>query len=95
MIDAVRSVAQGAPYFSEGLEKKIAARRKRDPLSPREYEVLELLVNGRSNKEIEAALNLSRSTVKHHIAHIFAKLGVQDRTQAATVAVQRGIVDLE
>lgn len=95
MIAAIREVARGNSFYSEGLEEKLAVRRARDTLSPRELEVVGMLVKGCSNKEIEAALEVSQSTVKHHLAHAFSKLGVNDRTQAATAAVQRGIVELE
>ena len=95
IVTAVRSVARGNPFYSEGLEEKLAERRARNTLSPRQVEVVGLLVKGHSNKEIEAALELSPSTVKHHLTHVFSKLGVNDRTHAATVAVQRGIVELD
>tara|TARA_R110002096_G_scaffold431684_1_gene647281 strand:- start:106 stop:738 length:633 start_codon:yes stop_codon:yes gene_type:complete len=94
MIAAIREVARGVPFYSEGLEEKLEKRRTRDSLSPRELDVVRLLVKGCSNKEIEVTLELSQSTVKHHLANAFTKLGVQDRTQASTVAVKRGIVDL-
>lgn len=95
MIAAIREVAHGVPFYSEGLEEKLARRKSRNSLSPRELDVLTLLVRGHSNKEIESALNLSQSTVKHHLSNVFAKLGVHDRTQAATAAVYLGIVSLE
>jgi DNA-binding NarL/FixJ family response regulator len=95
MITAVRTVARGETYYSKGLEEKLAERRSREGLSPREMEVLEKIITGYSNKEIEGMLHMSRSTVKHHLERIFAKLDVNCRTQAATVAVQRGIVRLE
>jgi two-component system NarL family response regulator len=57
-------------------------------------EVLELIVGGRSNKEIGTALGISEATVKSHINSILGKLGVTDRTQAATTALQRGLVHL-
>ncbi len=95
MIAAVREVARGEAFFSDGLEEILAQRLAREPLTSRELEVLSLLVKGRSNKEIEVQLKVSSSTVKYHLANVFAKLGVSDRTQAATAAVQRGIVELE
>ncbi len=95
MIAAVREVARGEPFFSDGLEEVLAQRLAREPLTSREFEVLRLLVKGLSNKEIEVQLEVSSSTVKYHLANVFAKLGVSDRTQAATSAVQRGIVELE
>ena len=63
-------------------------------LTGRELEVLEQIVRGKSNKEIGAALNISEATVKSHINNILSKLGVTDRTQAATTALQRGLVHL-
>lgn len=95
VMSAIREVAVGKPYFSEGLAEKLVERRKQVNLSSRELAVLELVVAGYSNKEIVAALNMSTSAVKHHLQSIFTKLGVQDRTQATTVAFQRGIVHLE
>lgn len=95
MIAAIRTVARGEHYFSEGLEEKLNLRRKEESLSPRELEVLRSLVAGHSNKEIADVLKLSPSTVKHHLENVFTKLRVNDRTQAATAAVQRGIVRLD
>jgi DNA-binding NarL/FixJ family response regulator len=61
-------------------------------LSPREREVLQLLTRGRTNREIAGNLTLSVSTVKIHVVHILAKLGVSDRTQAAVRAIELGLV---
>jgi len=57
-------------------------------------QVLELIVRGRANKQIAYSLNIAEHTVKNHVKNILSKLGVQDRTQAATAAIQRGIVHL-
>jgi DNA-binding NarL/FixJ family response regulator len=95
VIKAIRSIAIGKAYFSDGLEEKLVARREQENLTPREMAVLQLVATGRSNKEIVAALNVSLSTVKLHLQNIFSKLGAQDRTQATAVAFQRGIVRLE
>jgi two-component system NarL family response regulator len=64
-------------------------------LTAREIGVLELVVRGRSNKEIAAQLSIAEVTVKLHVGHILTKLGVNDRTQAATTALQRGIIHLD
>ena len=64
-------------------------------LTTRELEVLKRIVAGRSNKEIASDLHISEATVKTHINSLLSKLGVNDRTQAATSALQRGIVHLE
>lgn len=95
VVTAIRQVASGRRYYSEGLAEKLDARSKQENFSSREIDVLELLVAGRSNKEIVTDLELSISTVKHHLERIFVKLRVSDRTQAATAAVQRGIIRLD
>lgn len=95
IIEAIRKVASGQPGFSPGLEEKLRARRPEDSLSPRELEVLREIVAGKCNKEIMDSLNLSQSTVKHHVERIFAKLRVYDRSQAITAAIQRGVVQLD
>jgi len=95
VVTAIRQVASGMPHYSAGLAEKLAQRRKQENFSPRENDVLELLVAGRSNKEIVTDLQVSISTVKHHLERIFVKLGVSDRTQAATAAVQRGLIRLD
>jgi len=64
-------------------------------LTGRETEVLQLIVGGNSNKEIASAMSISEATVKTHINSLLSKLGVTDRTQAATTALQRGIVHLD
>lgn len=64
-------------------------------MSEREVEVLELIARGRSNKEIGTTLHITEDTVKRHITHVFAKLRVRDRAQAATEAVRRGLIRLE
>jgi DNA-binding NarL/FixJ family response regulator len=95
MIAGIRTVARGESYFSEGLAAKLDERRARDGLSMRELEVLRHLAAGLSNKEICATLHMASSTVKHHLERIFAKLDAKDRTQAVTIAVQRGILRIE
>ena len=66
-----------------------------EELTPREFDVLEQIVHGKSNKEIATELEICEATVKTHINSLLGKLGVTDRTQAATAAIQRGIVPLE
>jgi two-component system NarL family response regulator len=66
-----------------------------EEFTPREFDVLKEIVNGKSNKEIASELNVSEATVKTHINSLLGKLGVTDRTQAATAAIQRGLVPLE
>jgi DNA-binding NarL/FixJ family response regulator len=64
-----------------------------EPLTPREVEILRLLVRGQTNREIAQELVVSRGTVKNHVQHIIAKLGVSDRTQAAVRAVELNLID--
>ena len=64
-----------------------------EPFTEREQEILDLLAQGKSNPEIASRLHLARGTVRNYVSVIFQKLGVSDRTEAAVVAVQRGLVD--
>ena len=66
-----------------------------DTLSTRELEVLALVARGASNKEVARSLKISEATVKTHLLHIFEKLGVDDRTAAVTVSLERGIFRLD
>jgi ATP/maltotriose-dependent transcriptional regulator MalT len=63
-----------------------------EPLSPRELEVLQLVTAGRSNREIAAALVISTGTAKTHVHNLCGKLGVRNRTEAATKAIELGLV---
>ncbi len=94
VLEAIREAFAGRSYFPAGLMEKLALRTHRSALTPRELEVLQQIVRGRRNKEIVGALHMSEATVKLHVSNILAKLEVQDRTQAAVKAVQRGIVRL-
>jgi DNA-binding NarL/FixJ family response regulator len=91
---AIRTVHLGHRYLPAAVSKTLAERFPEPGLSPREMEVLELIVRGRSNKEIGAALFISEATVKWHVNIILSRLNVRDRTQAAVTALQRGIVHL-
>ncbi|MCM2273708.1 MAG: response regulator transcription factor [Candidatus Didemnitutus sp.] len=91
----LRSVHQGSTEVPPRVAERLAERAQRQSLSPREQEVLQLLVRGRSNKEIGAQLFISEETVKSHLKTLFAKLKVRDRTDAVISAVRHGIVHLE
>ena len=92
---AVKKVAQGEYYLPQEVAARLAKRVPAGELSQREMDVLKLIVNGQSNKEIADSLSLSESTVKNHVNSILAKLHVKDRTQAATTALKRGMVILD
>jgi len=91
---AIRAVQAGKETLPSHVAERLAARRQRPELSQREMDVLQLLIKGRSNKEIGSALFLCEDTVKAHFKTLFAKLGVQDRTEAAISAIRHGIVHL-
>ena len=82
-------------YIPPAIAEKLAERMGTEELTPREFEVLEQIVHGKSNKEIATELRISETTVKTHINGLLGKLGATDRTQAATSAIQRGLVPLE
>jgi DNA-binding NarL/FixJ family response regulator len=107
LAEAIRAAKQGRPYLhpklagqallemARGGEPKQARDRDDVGLTEREMEVLRLVAQGASNREIAAALFISEKTTKNHLTHIFEKIGVSDRTQAALWAVRRGVVPLE
>jgi two-component system NarL family response regulator len=95
LISTIRAVHAGKSYIPPAIAERLAERMGAQDLTPREFEVLEHIVQGRSNKEIAAVLEVSEATVKTHINSLLGKLGVTDRTQAATAAIQRGMVPLE
>jgi DNA-binding NarL/FixJ family response regulator len=90
----IRAVHAGEEKLAPKLAERLAQRQKRPELSQREMEVLQLLVRGRSNKEIASSLFITEDTVKAHLKTLFVKLGVQDRTDAAITAIRQGIVHL-
>jgi DNA-binding NarL/FixJ family response regulator len=94
LLRAIRKAAVGQRHIPAEVAARLADRVARSDLSMREIEVLRLLVGGRRNREIAGALDITEGTVKLHVSSILGKLGVADRTEAATVALQRGIVQL-
>jgi DNA-binding NarL/FixJ family response regulator len=95
LLDTIRTVYQGYRRVSPEVGARLAEGIQHSELTPREFEVLRLIVKGSSNKEIAAELNITESTVKYHINMVFTKLNVTDRTQAATAALKRGIIPLD
>ena len=94
LIQAIRAVHTGQKYLPAPIAAALAAQLPRPDLSSRELEVLNLIVQGLSNKQIAYALGIAEHTVKNHVKSILSKLDVDDRTQAATAAIQRGIIHL-
>lgn len=92
LITAIDAVIAGRRYLSQQVGARLAERMDRSTLTQREVEVLQLIVMGKSNKEIADLLNVAEGTVKYHVNGILGKLGVTDRTQAATAALIRGII---
>jgi two-component system NarL family response regulator len=95
LIDTIHAVHAGKSHIPPAIAERLAERMGAQDLTPREFEVLEQIVGGNSNKEIASVLGVSEATVKTHINSLLGKLGVTDRTQAATAAIQRGMVPLE
>lgn len=105
LTEAIRAAMEGRPYLHPklaGLALMEMARAERQPrlpanwgLTERELDVLRLVGKGASNRDIAATLFISEKTAKNHLTHIFEKLGVSDRTQAALYAVRNGLVSLE
>jgi two-component system NarL family response regulator len=94
LLKAIRAVNEGHTYLPAVVAAALAAQLPRPDLSAREVQVLGLIVQGLPNKQIAYTLNIAEHTVKNHVKNILSKLGVQDRTQAATAAIQRGIIHL-
>lgn len=94
LLAAIRMVAAGRRYLPPDIAQRLAERLGKPEPSPREQEVLGLMAQGQSNKEIAASLGLSEETVKRHVSHLLEKLGAQDRTQAVTEAIRRGFLEV-
>jgi DNA-binding NarL/FixJ family response regulator len=94
---AVRAAARGEPVLAPRVAARLMGRLRApavEPPSDRELEVLTLVARGLTNRAIARQLHISEATVKTHLVHVFAKLGVDDRTAAVTAALQRGLLDL-
>jgi DNA-binding NarL/FixJ family response regulator len=105
LIAAIRTVAAGAALLSPSVTKRVIEQfthishpdppKELDELSERERDVFRLIARGLSNAEIGEALFISETTVKTHVTHILAKLGLRDRVQAVVLAYQSGLVEPE
>jgi DNA-binding NarL/FixJ family response regulator len=105
LIAAIRIVAAGDALLSPAITKRVikqfvrtahpAPPKELDDLTAREQDILRLIASGLSNQEIANELYISETTVKTHVTHILAKLGLRDRVQAVVLAYQTGVVDTE
>lgn len=94
VLEAVRAIHSGGQYFPSEIASRLS-ERIHSQLSSRELDVLRLISQGMSNKEIASKLGIAEGTVKIHTVHIFSKLGALDRAQAITIALKRHILQLE
>ncbi|MCV2395594.1 response regulator transcription factor [Actinotalea sp. M2MS4P-6] len=94
LVEAVRAAARGETVLAPSVARRLVAQVRGDDqrLTARELEVLAAVARGGSNGQIGAELFISEATVKTHLLRIFTKLGVDDRTRAVTVAIERGIL---
>jgi two-component system NarL family response regulator len=95
LIACIHDVLAGKTYLAPTAAAKLAEGVARVQLTPRELTTLRLMADGRSNKEIANDLGISERTVKTHLGHLFDKLGVTSRTEAAKVAARRGLIRLD
>lgn len=94
LVEAIRAVHRGERWLAPLAGSRLAERVVRKELNERELEIIKFLVQGRSNKEIAAASSLSEDSIKWHMKNLLRKLGTHDRTQAAVLAIQRGLVKI-
>ena len=95
LVLTIRKAAAGRRHVPPDMAARLADRISRASLSIRELEVLRLLFGGKRNREIASALDITEGTVKLHVSSILGKLGATDRTEAVTVALQRGLIRLD
>ena len=95
LIEVVREVHAGRKPLGDDVKARLDERAAAPTLTPREIQVMELVAEGRRNKEIAVVLGISEETVQVHLKNIFAKLKVSERTAALNVALRRGIVHIK
>lgn len=94
LVSALRRVHAGGRFLPPPISRALSSRMPNSDLSSREREVLNLILHGKSNKEIAVELGITESTVKCHVSVILMRLNVNDRTQAVVTALQRGLIHL-
>jgi two-component system, NarL family, response regulator len=92
IVDAIRAVHAGRRHIPPRIAARLADRMTRSNLTARELEILEMLAKGLTNKQIGVALGISDNTARNHVNSIIDKLEVADRTEAATAAIEQGII---
>ncbi|MGA7634927.1 MAG: response regulator transcription factor [Terriglobales bacterium] len=95
LLEAIRTVQAGRKRIPPEIAAELAEHAADDALSSREIDVLRLIGEGNANKQIADKLSIGETTVKNHISNILSKLGANDRTHAVTIALQRGIIELD
>jgi two-component system NarL family response regulator len=95
LLQAIRAVHAGQRYISAEIGRHLADHVSHNELSVREREVLQHMFEGKSNKEIAAALTISEHTVNIHVKNILSKLGASGRTEAVTLALRKGILNID
>lgn len=95
LLDCLRAVHDGQTVIPPAIALKLASHLTTTEMTPREIEVLRLIADGKSNKEVAEALFIAEGTIKSHVNAILRKLNAADRTEAVTLALKRGILRLE
>ncbi len=95
LIAAIRAVAAGRKFIPDEIAQILSENLGQEELTAAEANVLRMIVGGMSNKEIAFALDVTENTIKSHVQNIFGKLGISDRTSAATLAIKRGLVRID
>ena len=100
LVDAVRAVARGESFLTNSAQRSLVrewmadpSSGPREPLSPREQEILKLIADAHTNREISAMLGLSEKTVESHRGSILRKLGMRDRVELVRYAIRRGLIE--
>ena len=95
LLDAIRKVRSGKKILTPEVSSEVASHSVDDALTPAEISVLRLIADGNANKQVAAQLSISEETVKSRVKNVLSKLGASDRTQAVTIALKRGIIELQ
>jgi len=95
MVDAIRAVYAGNRYIPRHIASRLTERMMRSDLTTRELEILRMLAKGLTNKQIGRVLRISSNTVRNHVNSVIEKLDVSDRTEAATTAIKRGLIEID